>query len=426
MSNPETVTRRGYLLLALGSAAYACFTFVWFTVPAFLPPIVQDLGLSSTMAGLVAGAIPLTYIPLALASGLVVDRIGPGRAIAIGLLLLGTAGAARAAADGFLALFLLTAVVGVGGTGVTFGLPKLVSVVVPSARAGSATSAYVVGASAGTAAAFSAGRPLLGPALGGWRPVLLWSGVAVVAFALVWTVVVRGTTAWATRGGDAAGGVEPDPGGDSVDGRDSGAASADVLRDLRAVLTHRGLRLLVVVGTVYLLVTHGTQAWLAAILEHRGFSPGTAAALTTVLVVARTVGVLAVPPISDAFDVRRAVVVGSGVLMAVGVGGLVVSSTSLPLSAAVVVVAGIGLGGLSPMIRTIPIELPGIGPRLTGTATGLIFAVGEVGGFAGPVLVGTLFDLTGTYAFGLGVLAAGGVVVAVAGRSIPETGGASG
>ena len=426
MSNPETVTRRGYLLLALGSAAYACFTFVWFTVPAFLPPIVQDLGLSSTMAGLVAGAIPLTYIPLALASGLVVDRIGPGRAIAIGLLLLGTAGAARATADGFLALFLLTAIVGVGGTGVTFGLPKLVSVVVPSDRAGSATSAYVVGASAGTAAAFSAGRPLIGPALGGWRPVLLWSGVAVVAFALVWTVVVRGTTAWATRGGAAAGGVDSDQGSDSVDGRESGAASADVLRDLRAVLTHRGLRLLVVVGTVYLLVTHGTQAWLAAILEHRGFSPGTAAALTTVLVVARTVGVLAVPPISDAFDVRRGMVVGSGVLMATGVGGLVVSSTSLPLSAAVVVVAGIGLGGLSPMIRTIPIELPGIGPRLTGTATGLIFAVGEVGGFAGPVLVGTLFDLTGTYAVGLGVLAAGGVVVALAGRSIPETGGSSG
>lgn len=415
MSTPETITRRGSLLLALGSVGYACFTFLWFAVPAFLPPIVADLGLSSTSAGLVAGAIPLTYVPLALASGLVVDRIGPGRAIAIGLLLVGAAGAARSAADGFLALFFLTALVGVGGTGVTFGLPKLVSVAVPAGRAGSATSAYVVGASAGTAAAFSVGRPLLGPALGGWRPVLLWSGVAVVAFAAVWTVAARNSSAWTARGADAAAdgdGTDPEP--------------TDVVDDLRAVLAHRGLRLLVVVGVVFLLVTHGTQAWLAAIFEHRGFSPATAAALTTVLVVARTVGVLAVPPISDVLDVRRGVVVGSGVLMAAGVGGLVVSSTSLPLSAAAVVVAGVGLGGLSPMIRTLPIELPGIGPRLTGTATGLVFAVGEVGGFGGPVLVGTLFDLTGTYAVGLAVLAAGGVVVAVAGRSIPEADGAAG
>ena len=414
MSNAETITRRGYLLLALGSVGYACFTFVWFTVPAFLPPIVADLGLSSTAAGLVAGAIPLTYIPLALASGLLVDRIGPGRAIAIGLLLLGTAGAARSAADGFLALFLLTALVGVGGTGVTFGLPKLVSVTVPAGRAGSATSAYVVGASAGTAAAFSVGRPLLGPALGGWRPVLRWSGVAVAAFAVVWTVAARGATAWAARGADAA-----------ADGEGSDREPAAAIDDLRAVLSHRGLRLLVVIGTVYLLVTHGTQAWLAAIFEHRGFSAGTAAGLTTVLVVARTLGVLAIPPVSDAFDVRRGVVVGSGVLMAVGVGGLIVSSASLPLAATAVVVAGIGLGGLSPMIRTLPIELPGIGPRLTGAATGLVFAVGEVGGFAGPVLVGSLFDLTGTYAAGLAVLAAGGVVVAVAGRSLPETDGSA-
>jgi cyanate permease len=191
MTDDETVTRRGYLLLALGSLGYACFTFAWFVVPAFLQPIVRELGLSSTMAGLVTGAIPLTYVPLALVSGLVVDRIGPGRAIGIGLFVLGSAAALRSTADGFLALFLATALVGVGGTGVTFGLPKLVSVVVPTGRTGTATSAYIVGASAGTAAAFSVGRPVLGPVLGGWRPVLLWSGLAVVAFAVVWSAVAR-------------------------------------------------------------------------------------------------------------------------------------------------------------------------------------------------------------------------------------------
>lgn len=410
MTTSRGPRRSAYLLLAMGSVGYAWFTFVWFTVPAFLPPVVADLGLTNTMAGLVNGAIPLTYIPLALASGLVVDRVGPGRSIGLGLFLVGASQALRSTADGFLALFLLTVAVGVGGTGITFGLPKLVSVVVPEGRTGTATSVYVVGASAGTAAAFSLGRPVLGPLLGGWRPVFLWSGLAVVGFAVAWAVAVRSVTTRSV--------LDQEDGGSGVD-------PGSVREDLRAVLTHRGLRLLVVVGTVYLLVTHGTQAWLATILEERGFGPGLAAGLTTLLVVARTAGVLAIPPISDALDVRRGVVIVCGALVAVGTGGLVVSASSRWLSAAVILVAGIGLGGLSPMIRTLPIELPGIGPRLTGTATGLIFAVGEVGGFLGPFLLGTLYDLSGAYETGLATLAVASLLVVAAGVAMPETGGES-
>ena len=407
MTDAEPIPRRAYLLLALGSLGYAAFTFVWFVLPAFLPPVVADLGLSSTGAGVINGAIPLTYVPLALASGLVVDRVGPGRSIGAGLGVIGAAGALRSSADGFPSLLLLTVAVGVGGTGITFGLPKLVSVVVPEGRTGTATSVYIVGASAGTAAAFSVGRPLLGPALGGWRPVFLWSGLAVLGFAAVWSVAVR----WlASRTGEAG------------DGTDDGVDPGSVREDLRAVFSHRGLRLLVVVGTVYLLVMHGTQAWLATILEDRGLSAGLAAGLTTLLVVARTAGVVAIPPISDALDVRRSVVVACGVLVALGVGGLVLTASSPWLSAAAVVVCGLGLGGLSPMIRTLPIELPGIGPRLTGTATGLVFAVGEIGGFLGPFLLGTLYDLTGSYEIGLSVLAATGLLVVAAGIAMPEVG----
>ena len=409
MADAGSIPRRSYLLVGLGSVGYAAFTYVWFVLPAFLSPLVADLGLSSTGAGVINGAIPLTYVPLALLSGLVVDRVGPGRSIGLGLAVIGAAGALRSTADGFAALLLLTVLVGVGGTGITFGLPKLVSVVVPEGRTGTATSIYIVGASAGTAAAFSVGRPFLGPALGGWRPVFLWSGLAVVGFAVVWAVAVR---ALAAR-----------PGGSGEDG--AGVDPGSVREDLQAVLSHRGLRLLVVVGTVYLLVMHGTQAWLATVLEVRGFSPGLAAGLTTLLVVARTAGVLTIPPVSDVLDVRRGVVIACGVLVTAGVAGLVVSSSSLWLSAAVIVVAGLGLGGLSPMIRTLPIELPGIGPRLTGAATGLIFAVGEIGGFLGPFLLGTVYDVTGSYEIGLGLLAGAGLLVVAAGFAMPEVGAGS-
>jgi nitrate/nitrite transporter NarK len=67
----------------------------------------------------------------------------------------------------------------------------------------------------------------------------------------------------------------------------------------------------------------------------------------------------------------------------------------------------------------VPPELDGVGPALTGTAVGLVFAVGELGGFLGPFLVGSLFDLTGSYAPGLAVVAGACLVAVVAGRRIP-------
>jgi len=83
-------TRQRYGLVVLGSFSYACLLFVWFSPAAYLGRIVTDFGLSSTEAGLLTGAIPLTYVPIALFSGFVTDRIGPARAIGIGLVLFGS------------------------------------------------------------------------------------------------------------------------------------------------------------------------------------------------------------------------------------------------------------------------------------------------------------------------------------------------
>lgn len=396
--------RRALVLLSLGTACYAAFAFAWFSLPAFLPPIVADLGLSPTLAGVVAGAIPLTYVPISLASGVVVDRIGPGRAIGLGLLLVGTAHALRSLATGFPSLFLLSALMGVGGTGVTFGMPKLVSVVVPPDWRGRATSVYVVGVAAGTALAYPLGQPVLGAALGGWRGAFRVAGLVVVVMAIAWLLTVRSVGTGAVEATETAG--------------------SNLRADLRTVLTHRALGLLVVVGTVYLLAIHGSQAWLPTIMEARGLAPGAAAALATVFVVGRIAGVLAIPTLSDWLAVRRGVVAACGLLVAVGVGGLLLTGADVWLSGVTVFVAGVGLGGLAPMIRTLPIELPDIGPRLTGTATGLLFAVGEVGGFLGPVVLGASVDLSGSYEAGLAILAGAGLAVVLAGALLPPLGSA--
>ncbi|MFC7154252.1 CynX/NimT family MFS transporter [Halomarina halobia] len=395
----EDVPLRSYLLVALGGFAYCCLTFVWFSLPAFLAPVSDALGLSGTEAGVLVGAIPLTYVPLSLASGLVVDRIGPFRAIGAGTVLFGIAQILRGIAQGFPSMLALTVLLGVGATAITFGLPKLVSELFPAERVGTLSTVYLLGSYAGTAAAYGIGRPVLGPALGGWRPLFVASGVAVLAFALCWVAVSRAFSA--PRYGDD----EP---------------PSSVRRDLRRVFAHRELRLLVVVGSAYLFVTHGLQGWLPAVLESRGIAPAVAAAVASGFVLARVAGTLTVPPLSDALGRRRAPVVGCGVLAAVGAAGLLAADAGVPAASLAVAACGLGIGGVAPLIRALPTEMEGIGPRLTATAVGLVFAVGEVGGFLGPLSVGVARDLTGGFGPGVAGLAVAGAVMALAGLRLSD------
>ncbi|WP_436345887.1 MFS transporter [Natronorubrum sp. FCH18a] len=391
--------RREYGLVALAALSYTCLMFVWFSLPAYLSGIIDDLGLSSTQAGVLAGAVPLTYIPLALFSGIAVDRIGPGRSLAAGVVIYGVAQIGRSVALGFPSLLAATLLLGVGATAITFGLPKLVGILFPPTKTGRPSAIYLVGASAGSALVFAVGRPVLGPWLGGWRPLFFWSGVVAVAYGLAWLLVAHRAR---------------------IDDRmadDDSFSLESVVADLRLVVSHRELRLVVVIGTMYLLLNHGLQGWLPTLLESRGLSAGLAGQATSLLIGAYVVGVLAVPELADRFEARRPALMGCGAAAFLGVVGVIAGDTGA-LVVVGILVTGLGVGGVSPLVRAIPPDLEGIGARLTGTAVGFIFAVGEIGGFFGPMLIGVFHDVTGSFVPGLAMLAGGALVVVLAGTAL--------
>ena len=407
-----------YGLLGMGTLAYTSLMIVWFSVAAYLAEIVAELGLTSTQAGLLTGAIPLTYVPVALFSGVVTDRIGPYRAIGIGLVLFGGAQVGRAGADSFAVLLALTVVVGVGGTTITFGLPKLVAELFPTDASGKPSSVYMLGSFAGTAAAFSLGRGVVGPMLGGWRPLFTAIGFGVLVYAALWWLLVYLAPLSTLRvpdGPEARGGDDPD--GPEADGGVRGVAA--LRRDVGRVFRTPAMRWLVVVGVVYLLVVHGLQNWLATVLRARGVAPTLAATVTSAFVAAEAVGTLTMPSLSDRLGRRGGVIAVCGAACALGTGALLLPDVPFLLPVAGALVVGVGVGGISPLVRMVPPELDGVGPALTGTAIGLVFAVGELGGFLGPFLVGALFDVTGSYAPGLGVVGLACLVAVVAGWRIP-------
>jgi cyanate permease len=401
-----------YVLLALGSLGYFWLMFVWFLLPAFLTPIIATLGLTNTQTGMLTGAIPFVYIPLSLTSGVFVDRFGYRWSLGIALALLGAGQFGRGLVSEFLPMLVLTLLMGAGATGVTFGLPKLVSDLFPPERSGTFSSMYLVTASGGSATAFGLGRTFLEPIFGGWRSVFVTSGIVVVGFGVLWV----GASWFAFRF------VSLD---DADRTSDEAFSLSGVASDVARLVSHRGMHSLIVIAVVYLLLTHSLQGWLPAILEDRGFAPSLAASITSFFIVGRVVGMLTIPPLSDYWRRQRAMVGFSGVLCVVGTVGLFFSRLEVAAVVASVSVVGLGLGSISTLIRSIPMEMRGIGPEFTATAVGLMFTFGEVGGFAGPFLIGVLKDVTGTYNAGITLLFLAALLAVVAAVRMREVTGHS-
>jgi len=388
-------------LLLVGTLSYVLLMFAWFSLAAYLSLVIPDLGLSDTEAGIITGAVPLTYIPVALLSGPVIDRIGPYRAIGYGMLVLGVAQIGRSTAVGFGSLLAFTILLGIGGSGISFGLPKLVSELFP-VDGGTPSSVYIMGSIVGNAAAFTVGRGVLGPVLGGWRPLFLATGCVSLGYVALWAVVVK--TAAPDR---------------SETGTMANLRIAEIKQDVVTVLSNPSIRLLIVVGVAYLMTLHGVQNWLTAVLEARDFSTAVATTATSGFIVAQAVGTLALPPVTDRLDTSNGVVALCGIACTIGVATLLSETSPLLVLIAGIAIAGIGVGGLSPLVRLIPTEIDGIGPALTGTAVGVTFSFGQIGGFVAPFLIGSLQDLTGSYVPGFAVLSVACVAAVVAAWRLP-------
>ena len=65
---------------------------------------------------------------------------------------------------------------------------------------------------------------------------------------------------------------------------------------------------------------------------------------------------------------------------------------------------GVARSSMTAILLLVLLEIPGIGSKRSGTAGGIFFSMAELGGIGGPALLGLLYELTGNFSAGLGVL----------------------
>lgn len=352
--------------------------------------ITEDLGLSRSAMGSILGAWALIYVFTAVPGGAIVDRLGVRRAMLLGGLSVAVSMALRAVASGGLSLFAGVAVFGIGGPLVSVSAPTLTASLFTEDQRRLPTGIGVAAPGIGSALGLALPNPVLLPLFdGSWRAVLgVWSGLAVAACAY-WM--------WATR--------------------HSMGAAAPAARTARGTIPRllrlTSIRWILVISLCSFTFSHGLGGWLPELLTDAGLgddAAGYVAAASTVLGIVGSLTISRLVP----RGVRAwalATVWGLLAVLAVGLGSLAVGGV-----VAATLAIGFVRSGMMPLSFLELMDDPDIDVADMGAATGLFFAVGEIGGFGGPWGFGYIADRTDGFtasAFALAAAAACGLIGAI-------------
>ena len=346
---------------------YFAFGVVAMSIPPIVGEVRADLGLSRGGMGLALGAWQLVYIATAPPAGRVVDRLGLRRSLAIGALVILASGLARASAGGLVGFWSAIALFGIGGPLISAGAPKVVSTWFSDEHERRfAVGAYNTAPVLGGMATLVLSNSVFMPLTGSWRLTVAFESAAMLVAVTAWLVVTRRKppTAAMPAPGDGSGG-------------------------LRSLLADPRVRTVLVLALGFFFIAHGLDGWLPSVLrEHNGFSPMAAANWTAVSGAVGIVTSLTLP--RRATRARLPILMaGTLVVVALGLMAVVVAPTFL------VPVPMVAIGvryALIPLTIVTLMDSPAVGPRNMGQAFGLFFAVAEVGGVTGPLIVGRVAD----------------------------------
>jgi sugar phosphate permease len=362
------------VILSLLWLLYAAFGLIQRAIAPLVTPILADLDLSFTEMGLILGSWQLTYIGAALVAGTVIDRWGVHKSLLAGAAILGLSSALRFFVTGFAGMLGAVALSGVGGPMISVGCPKAISLWFDGRRRGTAVGVYLTGPWVGGIVALTLTNSLVMPLLGGsWRHTFLLYGILTFTAALLWCLLGRDADPGASEGAPA------------------------MLDRVRSLLRVREVRLVLALGLLTFAVLHALTNWLPTMLETGGFSPASAGLAAALPLAAGTPALLIVPRVVPPL-LRGPFLAGSALVALVTILLVMIGSASVQLAA--LVLFGVIFSPCCSILTLMLMDMPEVGSRHMGTAGGLFFCVAEVGGFLGPLLLGSVVDASGTFLAG--------------------------
>ncbi|MGB7299651.1 MAG: MFS transporter [Burkholderiaceae bacterium] len=377
---------------------YCAFGLVAASLAPLVALVVRDLQLSHAAMGSILGAWQLVYIASAIPCGMLLDRLGPRRALAIGALLIAASGFARSLAVDYTDLLVAVMIFGLGGPIVSAGAPKVIAQWFAGKDRGLAMGIYITGPSIGGVVSLTLTHPVLLPAFdGNWRGVIgLWAGFSVLA-AITWFVIASHRDARA------------------MENAEQQQIRPPQLATMKLLLREPAVRIVMLMSVGVFLINHGLNNWLPELLRNGGMTlvqSGLWAAIPTVVGIAAS---LVIPRLAT--PGRRFQILFWLCVMSACATVLLQTISPLPLTVGLLM-QGIARSTMMTVLILTLVELPGIGRQHAGTAGGLFFSAAEVGGVLGPLSLGVLYDYTGNFSLGLMMFTVAAIALAITTRRL--------
>ncbi|MDE3181279.1 MAG: MFS transporter [Acidobacteriota bacterium] len=365
----------------------------------------RDLHMTPTEAGNAAGVFFWGYLVLQIPGGYLAERWSAKRVVSILLVAWGLCSIATAFVHTSAGFWWMRLLLGVAEGGVWPATLILLANWFPSRERARANAYWMLC----LPVAVVVSSPLSGWILGrwNWRVLLVAEGVLPLIWLLIWLTMIDDKPAdakWISR--------EEREFLEETLSRELAQRPTKAKGGVKAALMHR--QVLLMVG-IYFLVNFGNYGylfWLPSALEHaRKLSSLRVGMLFAVPYAITAVGMVLISKHSDhRHERRRHVAFGlawGGLFL---IGSVLTSAASPVASFLLIAVVGAGTYGMLGPFWAIPTEtLP---EGVAGPAMGLINALGNLGGFFGPLVVGYLNQQTGSFVGAFATLGVGWLVAA--------------
>jgi ACS family tartrate transporter-like MFS transporter len=370
----------------------------------------QDLGLSATEYGLGAGLFFLGYCVFEIPSNLILDRVGARRWIARIMIVWGIVSMATMFISDVTSFMIARVVLGLAEAGFFPGMVLYLTYWIPAAERARTNALFMMAApvsvivGAPVSEAIMRMDGILG--LRGWQWLFVLEGFPAVVLGLLALRVLT----------DRPEQADWLPAGD----REWLTTTMAAERAQRLQSGHANVFGSLKSGRVWLLtivyllntsVTYGIFLWLPRMLQDTA-GPGVSVSLYTAIpFVAALFGMVLIGRHSDKTAERKLHVAACAITASVGLFMAIAFQSNLYLLVLAFTICQVGQRSVMSVFWAIPPMLLGGTAAAAGIA--LINAIGNLGGFFGPTMMGWLRDVSGGYSGGLLVLACGLILEAV-------------
>jgi CP family cyanate transporter-like MFS transporter len=367
-----------------------------FSVPPIAHILKEELLLTHMQTSLLFTAPILMIVALAIPAGIISDRIGVKKATGIGVILLAVGAMLRGTADSTSSLLIFTFIYGAGLGWCYPNLAKLISGWVPQQRAGMAMGILTTGMLSGSGIALAITMSTIFPITNTFQGVFFIWGIAPIAAAVVWWVVVK------------------EPPHSEIQTQ---SARTDNI-PFRRTLQNKNIWLVSVLFFLNAAFFYTWSGWTPTLLMLKQATPEMAGLLSSVTLWVGIPTGLLMTRLAYKLGLRKPFLWIPAIALAAAALGA--RTITLDMSWIIMVVVGVAIMAQFPTLLALPVEL--VPKEQVGAASGLVLSVGYAGGVIGPLIGGRIFDITDSLNLSLVVLA--GISIAMVGAAfmLPETG----